>query len=286
MYKLLDGKLVANNVLNECKNTISELKENGIELTLCVLKIGEDEASTIYFNKKKKVSEEVGINFKSITFGEDCNTEDVLSIIKSLNYDKNVDGIFIEMPIPKKFDSNLLCNSICENKDVDGLNNINIGRLEKGEEGLFPCTALGIIEILNQYDIKLSGKHCVILNRTGVVGRPVSNMLLNLDATLTICHSKTENLKSLCKEADILIVAINKPKFIDKSYIKKDAIVIDVGIHYIEDDNDKKICGDVNFDDVKDFCEYITPVPGGVGAVTTSMLVKNCIKALKLNGKI
>ena len=286
MYKLLDGKLVSNNVLKECKDTISKLKENGIEITLCVIKIGEDNASSIYFNSKKKISQEVGINFKSITFGEDCNTQDVLNIIEGLNCDKNIDGIFIEMPIPKKFDEKLLCNKICENKDVDGLNNINIGRLEKGEDGLFPCTALGIIEILKRYNIILSGKHCVILNRSNVVGRPLLNMLLNLNATVTICHSKTENLQSLCKEADILIVGVNKPKFIDKSYVKDGAIVIDVGIHYIESNNERIICGDVNFDDVKDICEYITPVPGGVGAMTTSMLVKNCIKALNLNGKI
>ena len=281
MYKLLDGKIVSNKILDELKNQVYNLKSSGIRISLCDIVVGNDEASKVYINNKKKKCEEVGIEFILKHFDNNVSENELVDFIKEKNNDKFTNAIFVELPLPSHINVNKIIDTIDYRKDVDGFSIKNIGSLVANKDCFLPCTAAGIFELLKAYNIDLKGKNCVVLGRSNIVGKPIANILLNNDATVTICHTKTKGIKSFTKMADILIVATRNPKGIDETYIKEGAIVVDVGIHRIEENGNNIICGDVDFEKVKNHTSYITPVPGGVGSMTTAMLIKNCLQTLK-----
>lgn len=271
--ELLDGKKVRSQLLEELKEDIKGLDR---PLGLTVIQVGEDPGSTVYVGQKKKLAEELGFNFNHINLDENIKEEELLSIIDKFNDDDMVDGIIVQMPIPRHLDSKKVQNRVLPEKDVDGLTDINMGRLVHNVDSLAACTPSGIIEILNKYNIAIKGKNVVIVGRSDLVGKPLANLFLNNDATVTVCHSKTKNLKDITKTADILVAAIGRSKFITSDYVKDGAVVIDVGINRGEDG---KLSGDVDFDSVKEKVSYITPVPGGVGPMTVAELMKNTYKA-------
>lgn len=270
---LLDGKGLSAKIKDELKNEMDAYVQTPI---LAVITIGNDEASKIYVNNKKKACEYVGMSFLHFSFNENEDEIKIIKKIKQLNKDKNVNGIILQLPIPSKFNKNIIINTIDPLKDVDGLTNISQGKLINKEDSLVPCTPKGIMEIFKYYNIELEGKHVVIVGRSNLVSKPLLIECLNNNATVTMCHSKTKNLSNYTKDADILVVAVGKKYLIDKSMIKKDSIIIDVGINR----EDNKIYGDVN-PNVYDYCSMITPVPGGVGPMTVAMLLKNTFIAYK-----
>lgn len=273
---ILDGKVVRKSILDNVKE---ELKNIYKTLGLAVIQIGNDDASNVYIKQKEKMARELGYYFKHYKLDNDVEESTVLDLIDKLNNDDNIDGILVQMPVPKQLDSNTIQNRINPNKDVDGLTHINAGRLIHNKDCLIPCTPLGIIEILKYYNIDIDGANVVVVGRSNLVGKPISNLLTNYNATVTLCHSHTKNLASITKNADILIVAIGRPNYITKDMIKDNSIIIDVGIN--RDNN--KLCGDVDYNGVIDKVKYITPVPGGVGQMTVAMLGYNLLKAYKLN---
>lgn len=273
---ILDGKKVKRELLEKLKENIDKCDR---KLTIAVIQIGNNESSNIYVKNKGKLAEKLGINFIHEKYDESANEMDILNKIDELNSNPLVDGILVQSPLPKGFDEPKIQNRVIPTKDIDGLTDINAGLLFHKKECLISCTPLGILELLNYYDIELKGKHVVIVGRSNLVGRPLLPLMLNNDATVTICHSKTENLQDITKTADILIVAIGKPEYIDDSMVKDGAVVVDVGINRVDD----KIYGDVNFDLVKEKASYITPVPGGVGQMTIYELFNNLYKAYLLN---
>ena len=270
---IIDGREVASKIKEEIKNEISLLSN---KLTLCVVQVGDDEASNIYIKQKEKLANELGINFIHKKYN-DISEELLEEEIIKLNEDKNITGIIIQLPIPDKYNTNKLINLIDPNKDVDGLTDYNKVKLYNNEEGIIPCTPLGILELLNHYNIDVKGENIVIIGRSLLVSKPLFNLLLNKDATVTMCHSKTINLSSITKNADILISATGKPHLVTEDMIKDNAVIIDVGISRI----DGKLCGDVDFENVSKKALYITPVPGGVGPMTVIMLMKNILNAYK-----
>ncbi len=274
MAKVIDGKKIAQNMQNELKKETTELKKNGIDLTLAVIYVGDDLASKIYINNKRKACDYVGIKMKEFKFDCNASENDILRLINELNMDKSVTGIMVQMPLPHQINAKKIVGAINPQKDVDGFSEVNLGKIITKNYDFLPCTPAGIIEILNSENVEIKGKRCVVVGRSNIVGKPLSLMLLNNDATVTICHSKTENLKEACKNADILISAVGKKNLITADMVKKDAVVIDVGINRNEFG---KICGDVDFENVKKVASYITPVPGGVGPVTVAMLMKNVV---------
>lgn len=274
MAKVIDGKKIAENMQNELKKETTELKKNGIDLTLAVIYVGDDLASKIYINNKRKACDYVGIKMKEFKFDCNASENDILRLINELNMDKSVTGIMVQMPLPHQINAKKIVGAINPQKDVDGFSEVNLGKIITKNYDFLPCTPAGIMEILNSENIEIKGKRCVVVGRSNIVGKPLSLMLLNNDATVTICHSKTENLKEACKNADILISAVGKKNLITADMVKKDAVVIDVGINRNEFG---KICGDVDFENVKKVASYITPVPGGVGPVTVAMLMKNVV---------
>lgn len=278
MAELIDGKLISSQIKDECKEKVASLKVKGIEVTLAVIQVGEDPASSVYVNNKKKACEYIGANSLSYNLPEDSTQEELLKIIDDLNNDPKVDGILVQLPLPKHFDEDEVIRRINPDKDVDGFHPINVGRLSIGEKGFVSCTPAGIIELLKRSNVEIEGKECVIIGRSNIVGKPMSMLMLRENATVTVCHSKTKNLKEVTKRADILIVAIGKPKMIDASYVKDGAVVIDVGIHR-PDPNSKKLCGDVDFESVEPVAGKITPVPGGVGPMTIAMLMSNLVNS-------
>lgn len=278
MAELIDGKLISSQIKDECKEKVASLKEKGIEVTLAVIQVGEDPASSVYVNNKKKACEYIGANSLSYNLPEDSTQEELLKIIDDLNNDPKVDGILVQLPLPKHFDEDEVIRRINPDKDVDGFHPINVGRLSIGEKGYVSCTPAGIIELLKRSNVEIEGKECVIIGRSNIVGKPMSMLMLRENATVTVCHSRTKNLKEVTKRADILIVAIGKPKMIDASYVKDGAVVIDVGIHR-PDPNSKKLCGDVDFESVEPVAGKITPVPGGVGPMTIAMLMSNLVNS-------
>lgn len=278
MAELIDGKLISSQIKDECKEKVSSLKEKGIEVTLAVIQVGEDPASSVYVNNKKKACEYIGANSLSYNLPEDSTQEELLKIIDDLNNDPKVDGILVQLPLPKHFDEDEVIRRINPDKDVDGFHPINVGRLSIGEKGFVSCTPAGIIELLKRSNVEIEGKECVIIGRSNIVGKPMSMLMLRENATVTVCHSRTKNLKEVTKRADILIVAIGKPKMIDASYVKDGAVVIDVGIHR-PDPESKKLCGDVDFESVEPVAGKITPVPGGVGPMTIAMLMSNLVNS-------
>lgn len=279
MYKLLNGKELAEKVKEEVKQEVLAMNENGQEVRLAVIQVGDNAASDTYVRNKQNACKYVGIKSATYKLDETATESIILGIIEELNNDDKVNGILVQLPLPNHIDEHKVIQAIAPEKDVDGFHELNVGKLMIGEETFVPCTTKGIIELLKANNIKIEGMNCVVVGRSNIVGKPTAIELLRHNATVTICHSKTEPLKQICKEADILICAVGKPKFFNKDYIGYNTVVVDVGIHR---QDDGKLCGDVDFEDVKDRVACITPVPNGVGAMTTAMLTKNCVLAAKM----
>lgn len=278
MAQIIDGKMISTNIKNELRLKVEDLKKQGKECTLVVIQVGNDPASTVYVSNKKKACEYIGINSRSYELPEETTEDELLNLIDDLNNDDTVQGILCQLPLPKHINEKKVIDRISPKKDVDGFHPQNVGALVIGEQGFVSCTPAGIIELLKRSNVEMEGKHCVVIGRSNIVGKPMALLMLRENATVTVCHSRTKNLKEICKEADILIVAIGKPMFITKDYVKEGAVVIDVGIHR---NAENKLCGDVDYNDVEPIVSAITPVPGGVGPMTICMLMKNCIDAME-----
>ncbi len=276
MAKLIDGKLISKQIKDELKVEAAKLKEAGIEVTLAVIQVGNDPASTVYVGNKKKACDYIGIRSLAYELPESTTQEELLKLVEDLNDRDDVDGILVQLPLPSHIDEDTVIKTISPKKDVDGFHPQSVGALSIGQKGFVSCTPAGIIELLKRSDVDIEGKECVIIGRSNIVGKPMALLMLRENATVTICHSRTKNLKEVAKRADILIVAIGKPEFVTSEYVKEGAVVIDVGIH--RRDNGK-LCGDVLFSDVEPIASAITPVPGGVGPMTIAMLMHNCIEA-------
>lgn len=276
MATLIDGKKVSATLKEELKEQVAKLKEQGIKITLAVIQVGEDKASSVYVGNKQKACAYIGIESLAYHLPDTVEEKELLDLIEKLNQDEAVHGILVQLPLPKHIDEDKVIKAISPAKDVDGFHPQSVGALSIGQKGFVSCTPAGIIELLKRYDIEISGKECVVIGRSNIVGKPMALLLLRENGTVTICHSRTKDLREVTKRADILIVAIGKPKFIDDSYIKEGAVIIDVGIHRNENN---KLCGDVDFDSAKEKASYITPVPGGVGPMTIAMLMYNCVQA-------
>ena len=279
MAKIIDGKHTSQEIKDELKQEVAALKASGRECALAVIQVGNDPASSVYVRNKKKACEYIGIRSLSYELDENTSEDELLALIDKLNADPSVHGILCQLPLPKHMDEDKVIKRISPEKDVDGFHPQNVGALVIGQQGFVSCTPAGIIQLLKRSNIQMEGKHCVVIGRSNIVGKPMALLMLRENATVTICHSRTRNLKELCKEADILIVAIGKPQFITADYVKEGAVVIDVGIHR---DENNKLCGDVKYDEVEPVASAITPVPGGVGPMTIAMLMHNCVEAMKM----
>ena len=277
MAFLIDGKKISTDIKDEVKAKVAELKEQGIEVCLAVVQVGNNPASCVYVNNKKKACEYVGFRSVSHELPEETTEAELLKLIDDLNNDDSVNGILVQLPLPKHMDENKVIDAISPYKDVDGFHLMNVGALSTGQKGFISCTPYGIIELLKRSNIEIEGKHCVIIGRSNIVGKPMGMLLLRENGTVTTVHSKTKNIKEITKQADILIAAIGKPRFVDDTYVKEGAVVIDVGINR---DENNKLCGDVDFDKVEPIASAITPVPGGVGPMTIAMLMKNCLESV------
>lgn len=278
MNKIIDGKMISEQIKNEVKEETARLKEQGVTVTLAVVQVGSDPASGVYVKNKKKACEYVGFESLSYELKEDTTQEELLALIGELNEKKEVNGILVQLPLPEHINEDVIIKAITPAKDVDGFHPENVGYLSTGQKGFVSCTPAGVIELLKRTGISISGKECVVIGRSNIVGKPMAALLLREDATVTICHSRTQDLKAVTKRADILVAALGKPKFITKDYVKEGAVIIDVGIHR---GADNKLCGDVDFEDVIDHISAITPVPGGVGPMTIAMLMRNCLESAK-----
>ncbi len=277
MAKIIDGKAISLAVKDEIKAKTAELQAKGITATLAVILVGEDPASQVYVKNKKKACEYCGIRSLSYELPADTTEEKLLELIDELNNRDDVNGILVQLPLPKGMDEDKVLDAISPDKDVDGFHPVNVGKLSIGKKGFVSCTPAGVIQLLKRSDIEISGKECVVVGRSNIVGKPMSMLLLKENGTVTVCHSRTKDLKEVTKRADILVVAIGKPKFIDASYVKDGAVVIDVGIHRMDDG---KLCGDVDYASVEPVASAITPVPGGVGPMTIAMLMYNCLSSV------
>lgn len=278
MAIILDGKALA----IERRNLVKEETKRLIDLTgqtphLVVILVGDNPASQSYVRGKEKACINAGIKSTIIQKPDNISQEELVDLIHSLNHDESVDGILLQLPIPKHLDSDYIMNLISPKKDVDGFTEVNVAKLTNGTPNLVPCTPLGIMRLLEKYQIEIQGKHCVIIGRSQIVGKPMASLLIQANGTVTVCHSKTTNLPEMAKLADILVVAIGRPLFVDKTFVKDGAVVIDVGINRV----DGKIVGDVDFESVVDHCSYITPVPGGVGPMTIACLLENTLTCFK-----
>ena len=277
--QIIDGKLISGQIKDELREKTALLKEKGIEVTLAVILVGEDPASQVYVRNKKKACEYIGFRSLSYELPTETTQDELLKLIDELNGRKDVDGILVQMPLPKHIDEKTVINAISPSKDVDGFHPMNVGALCIGEKGFVSCTPAGVIQLLKRGcdgKIDIAGKECVIVGRSNIVGKPMSLLMLRENATVTIAHSRTKNLEEVCKRADILIAAVGKAGMITKDHVKRGAVVIDVGINRGEDG---KLCGDVKFDEVSEIGSAITPVPGGVGPMTIAMLMNNCYEA-------
>lgn len=278
MPLLIDGKKISTEIKDELKVTVEELKKQGVETCLAVIQVGNDPASSIYVRNKKRACAYVGIESLSYELPEETTEDQLVKLVKELNENDNVHGILVQLPLPKHINADTIIRTISPDKDVDGFHPESVGRLCIGEPGFVSCTPAGIIQLLKRSGIEIEGKECVVVGRSNIVGKPMSILLLRENGTVTITHSRTKDLKEVTGRADILVVAIGKPKFITADYVKEGAVVIDVGMHRKEEN---KLCGDVDFDDIKDKVSAITPVPGGVGPMTIAMLMYNCVEAAK-----
>ena len=273
MGQRIDGKVISQAVKDELKERV---KSEGIDASLAVIQVGTDPASTVYVGNKKKACEYIGIRSLAFELPEETSEEELLELVRELNEREDVDGILVQLPLPAHMDEDKVIRTIDPKKDVDGFHPQSVGALSIGQPGFVSCTPAGIIQLLKRSGVEIEGKECVIVGRSNIVGKPMALLMLRENATVTICHSRTKHLKEVTKRADILIVAIGKPKFITKEYVKEGAVVIDVGIHRNENG---KLCGDVDFEDVEPMTSAITPVPGGVGPMTIAMLMNNCVEA-------
>ncbi len=283
--KIIDGKLISSQICEELKKEIEELKSKNITPCLKIIQVGDNQASNVYVRNKVRLSETVGVNTTVDKFPETISQEELINEIKKLNEDKSVNGILVQLPIPKHISEKEVIEAIDEDKDVDCFSLTNVGKLwtaRKSEIYLKPCTPFGVIELIKRSGVNISGKNAVIVGRSNIVGKPLAALLLLEDATVTVCHSRTANLKEVCKQADILVAAVGKAKMINHEYVKDGTIVIDVGINR---DENNKLCGDVDFEDVKEIASMITPVPGGVGPMTITILLRNLIAVTKLQNK-
>lgn len=279
MAQIIDGKTISAQIKDELKEKVAELKAQGIEVSLAVIQVGADPASSVYVRNKKKACEYIGIRSLAYELPEETTEKELLDIIDELNGRKDVNGILVQLPLPSHISEENILNRIDPAKDVDGFHPQNVGALCIGKPGFVSCTPAGVIQLLKRSGISIEGKECVVIGRSNIVGKPMAILLLKENGTVTITHSRTKNLKEVTKRADILVVAIGKPKMITAEYVKEGAVVIDVGIHRNEDN---KLCGDVDFDSVEPACSAITPVPGGVGPMTIAMLMNNCVESLEL----
>ena len=283
MEMLLNGKEVAKKIKEDLKLEVDQIKEKGIIPKLAVVMVGNNEASKVYVKNKSKACDTIGVEFEEFLLDENTTEEELFNLIDKLNEDKNINGILVQAPIPKHLDQNKAFRRIKPEKDVDGFNPINVGDLSIGNDCFISCTPYGVMKILEYYNIDLEGKNAVVLGRSNIVGKPMVQCLLSKNATVTVCHSRTQNIKEITKNADILIAAIGKAKFVTEDMVKEGAIVIDVGINRLDNG---KICGDVDFDTVESKVKAITPVPGGVGPMTIAMLMNNLVKATKLQNNL
>ncbi|MCQ2539318.1 MAG: bifunctional methylenetetrahydrofolate dehydrogenase/methenyltetrahydrofolate cyclohydrolase FolD [Acetatifactor sp.] len=278
MYQIIDGKKISQEIKDELKLQVEQMKAEGVEKCLAVIQVGNDPASSVYVGNKKKACAYVGVKSLSYELPEDTTEEELLTLVMELNARADVDGILVQLPLPKHINEEKVLLAIDPNKDVDGFHPVSVGNLSIGRPGYVSCTPAGVIQLLKRSGIEIEGKECVVLGRSNIVGKPMSMLLLRENGTVTTCHSRTVNLREVTKRADILVVAIGKPKFLDESYVKEGAVVIDVGIHR---DENNKLCGDVDFEKVAPHCSAITPVPGGVGPMTIAMLMNNCVNGVK-----
>lgn len=280
MAKIIDGKAISATIKDELKEQVAAYKEQGVEITLAVVKVGNDPASAVYVRNKEKACEYVGITSRTLALPEETTEEELLKIVDELNNDVAVNGILVQLPLPKHIDESKILLAIDSKKDVDGFHPVNVGKMVIGEDTFLPCTPAGIIEMLKRSDIDITGKECVVIGRSNIVGKPMSMLMLKENATVTIAHSRTKDLKEVTKRADILIAAIGKAKFVTADYVKEGAVIIDVGM---DRDENGKLCGDVDFASVEPKASAITPVPGGVGPMTVTMLLVNCLRSMELN---
>ena len=278
MLQLIDGKAISAQIKDELKEEVRILNEKGRKVCLAVIQVGQNAASSIYVRNKKKACAYVGIESRVYELPENTDQEELIALVEELNADREVNGILVQLPLPPHISEDVIIETIAPDKDVDGFHPQSAGRLCIGKEGFVSCTPAGIIELLKRSHIRIEGRECVVMGRSNIVGKPLALLLLRENGTVTITHSKTEDLKKISRRADILIAAIGKPKFVTSEYVKEGAVVIDVGINRNEDGS---ICGDVDFDDVKDKVSAITPVPGGVGPMTIAMLMNNCVAAAR-----
>lgn len=278
MFKIIDGKEVAASVRESIKKEVEVLEKDGKKTGLAVIIVGNNPASRVYVNNKKKGCAEVGMESFEYALPEETTTDELLELVEKLNNDTAVDGILCQLPLPKQIDEKKVLNAIAPNKDVDAFHPVNTGHIMIGDHSFLPCTPAGIMEMLKYYNISVEGKECVVIGRSNIVGKPMAMLLLGQNGTVTICHSRTKNLKEVTRRADILVAAVGKAYFVTEDMVKDGAVVIDVGMNR---NADGKLCGDVDFDKVKDKCSFITPVPGGVGPMTITMLLKNTLTASK-----
>ena len=279
MAEILNGKELAKKIRSNLKTEVEELKKQEKYPKLAVIMVGNNQASSIYVRNKSKACDELGIDFEEYLLPEETSMHELLTLIEKLNGEKTVKGILLQSPIPVHLDIQKAFEKISPKKDVDGFHPISVGQACIGQDTFIPCTPLGIVKLLEEYQIPVEGKNVVILGRSNIVGKPLMQCMLRKNATVTICHSKTRNIKEITKQADILIAAIGKPKFITEDMVKENAVVIDVGMNRLENG---KLCGDIDFDGVEKKASYITPVPGGVGPMTIAMLMQNVVKATKM----
>lgn len=278
MAQLIDGKKISKQIKDELKEEVQRLGEIGKNACLAVVQVGNDPASSVYVNNKKKACAYIGIGSKSYELPEATTEEELVALVEDLNADETVNGILVQLPLPAHIDADRIIRTISPDKDVDGFHPVSVGRLWIGEKGFLSCTPAGIIQLLKRSGIAIEGKECVVIGRSNIVGKPMAALLLRENGTVTVAHSRTKDLKEVAKRADILIVAIGKKKFITAEYVKEGAVVIDVGMHR---DASGHLCGDVDFEDVEPHTSAITPVPGGVGPMTIAMLMDNCVETMR-----
>lgn len=279
MTQIIDGKAISAQIKDELKEKVAKLKAEGTEVTLAVIQVGKDPASTVYVGNKKKACAYIGIRSLAYELEEDITEAELLDLIAELNGRADVNGILVQLPLPAHIEEEKILNAIDPNKDVDGFHPQNVGALCIGKPGFVSCTPAGIIQLLKRSGIEIAGKECVVIGRSNIVGKPMALLLLRENGTVTVAHSRTRDLKEVAGRADILVVAVGKPKMITGDYVKEGAVVIDVGIHR---NAENKLCGDVDYESVAPKCSAITPVPGGVGPMTIAMLMNNCVESVSL----
>ena len=279
MPQIIDGKLISAQIKEEVKEKVAKLNAQGTRVCLAVIQVGTDPASSVYVGNKKKACAYVGIESLSYELPEQTSQEELLALIAELNGKAEVDGILVQLPLPGHIDEDAVIRAIDPKKDVDGFHPQSVGALCIGQPGFVSCTPAGIIELLKRSGIEIAGKECVVIGRSNIVGKPMAILLLRENGTVTVTHSRTRNLKEVTRRADILVVAVGKPRMITREYVKEGAVVIDVGIHRNENN---RLCGDVDYEDVSPVCSAITPVPGGVGPMTIAMLMYNCVRSIEL----